>query len=285
MIRVVTDSTADLPARIARDLSIEIVPVLVEADGVIRRDGVDLPREQFFAELPAYRDCKTAAPPTTDFIAAYERQIARGATEILSIHLGRRYSALCDSARVAAQEMTARGTPVRVIDSGTLTICLGWMAMAAAKLAEQGADMPAILKSIDAMRTRGVIYAMADTLKYLRRSGRVTALTASIGDLLHIKLLVDVRNGEINQLDRVRTRSRGIQRLINAAQELAHQRQGVERLAVLHSGGDVTDDVRRVQNSMASLLPVEEQEMLLITPVIGAHFGPMGIGVALLTRV
>ncbi len=285
MISVVTDSTSDLPAQTARDLGIEVVPVLVEADGVIRRDGVDLPREQFFAELPTYRDCKTAAPSAADFIAAYERQISQGATEILSIHLGRRYSALCDSARVAAQEMTARGVPVRVIDSGTLTICLGWMAQTAAELARQGADASEILRAIDAMRPRGVIYAMADTLKYLRRSGRVSALTAGIGDLLQIKLLVDVRNGEINQMDRVRARSRGIQRLIDAAHELAGQRQGVERLAVLHSGGDVMDDVRRAQASLAGLLPVEQQQMMLITPVIGAHFGPLGVGVALLTRV
>ncbi len=285
MIRIVTDSTADLPVHIAQQLGIEVVPILVEADGVIRRDGVDLLREQFFAELPTYRNCKTAAPPTTDFIAAYERQIERGATEILSIHLSRRYSALCDSAMVAAQEMTGRGTPVHVIDSGTLAICLGWMAIAAGKLAEQGAEMSAIRQAIDAIRPRSVIYAMADTLKYLRRSGRVSAFTAGIGDLLDIKLLVDVRNGEINQLDRVRTRSRGVERLINAAQDLALARQGVERLAVLHSGGNVMNDVRKVQDSMTNLLPVTQQEMMLITPVIGAHFGPMGIGVALLTRV
>jgi len=285
MIRVVTDSTSDLPPQVARDLGIGVVPVITEIDGVTYRDGVDLQREQFFAELPAYRDCKTAAPPAADFIAVYEQQIAQGATEILSIHLGRRYSALCDSALVAAQEMTARGAPVRVIDSGTLTICLGWMAQTAAEMAQQGADAPGILKAIDAMRPRGVIYAMADTLKHLRRSGRVSALTAGIGDLLQIKLLVEVSNGEINQLDRVRARGRGIQRLIDAAHQLARQRQGVERLAVLHSGGDVMDDVRRVQDSMAGLLPVAEQEMMLITPVIGAHFGPRGVGVALLTRV
>jgi DegV family protein with EDD domain len=285
MIRVVTDSTSDLPPQVARDLGIGVVPVVMEIDGFTRRDGVDLQREQFFAQLPAYRDCKTAAPPATDFIMAYEQQIAQGATEILSIHLGRRYSALCDSARVAAQEMTARGVPVRVIDSGTLAICLGWMAQTAAELARRDASAPDILKAIDAMRQRSIIYAMADTLKYLRRSGRVNALTAGIGDLLQIKLLVDVSNGEINQLDRVRARGRGIQRLIDAAHQLARQRQGVERLAVLHSGGDVIGDVRRVQDSMSSLLPMEQQEMMLITPVIGAHFGPMGVGVALLTRV
>lgn len=285
MIRVVTDSTSDLPPQIARALGVEIVPVLVETDGVIRRDGVDLPREQFFAELPTWHNCRTAAPPATDFIAAYERQMERGATEILSIHIGRRYSALCDSAGIAAQEMAARGAPVRVVDSGTLTICLGWMAQTAAELAQQGAAMDDILNALDAMRPRGVIYAMADTLKYLRRSGRVSALTAGIGDLLQIKLLVDVRNGEISQLDRVRTRSRGLQRLIEAARQRAGQRQGVERLAVLHSGGNVMDDVRHIQDSMAGLLPVDQQEMMLITPTIGAHFGPRGVGVALLTRV
>ena len=208
MIRVVTDSTSDLPPQVARDLGIGVVPVITEIDGVTYRDGVDLQREQFFTELPAYRDCKTATPPSADFIAAYAQQIAQGATEILSIHLGRRYSALCDSAMVAAQEMTARGVPVRVVDSGTLTICLGWMAQSAAEMARQGMDTPGILKAIDAMRPRGVIYAMADTLKYLRRSGRVSAITAGIGDLLQIKLLVDVSNGEINQLHSTADRRR-----------------------------------------------------------------------------
>lgn len=285
MIKIVTDSTSDLPPEVARDLGIALVPVLIEIDGATWRDGVDLQRERFFAELPAYHNCKTAAPPAADFITAYKRQVEAGATEIISVHLGRRYSALCDSAMIAAQEMTAHGVPVRVVDSGTLTICLGWMAQTAAELARQGVDMPGILKAIDAMRPRGVIYAMADTLKYLRRSGRVSAITAGIGDLLQIKLLVYVNDGEINQLDRVRARGRGIQRLIDAAHQLAGQRQGVEQLAILHSGGDVMDEVRRIQDSMAGLLPVEKQQVMLITPVIGAHFGPRGIGVALLTRV
>ena len=283
MIRLVTDSTADLPPGVARDQNIGVVPVVTEIDGVTYRDGVDLPREQFFANLPTYQNCKTAAPPSSDFTAVYERQIAEGATEIISLHLGRRYSALCDSAMVAAQDMTARGVPVHVVDSGTLTVCLGWMNLAAADMARRGSSAAEIIGAIEAMRHRNVIYAMADTLKYLRRSGRVSRITAGFGDLLQIKLLVDVSNGDVNQLDRVRTRSRGIQRLLDAARETARQRQGVERLAVLHSGGDVMADVHHVQANLSDLMPVDQQWMMLITPVIGVHFGTMGIGVALLT--
>ncbi|MCS7061383.1 MAG: DegV family protein [Anaerolineae bacterium] len=285
MIRVVTDSTADLPKQIAHELGIEIVPVLVEADGVTYRDGADLPREQFFAQLPNYRECKTAAPPVADFIAAHERQIAQGATEIVSIHIGRRYSALCDAATLAAQEISARGVPVHVIDSGTLTVCLGWMALQAAELARQNAGLNDIVSAIDAMRPRGVIYAMADTLKYLRRSGRVSALTAGIGDLLQIKLLVEVGAGDVRQFDRVRTRNRGLQRLIEASRELAERRGGVQRMAVLHSGGAVMDDVQYVQAALADMMPLDQQWMMSITPVIGAHFGPRGVGVAVLTSV
>jgi len=286
MIRIVTDSVSDLPDAEALRLGIDVVPMLVEIDGASYRDGVDLSREQFYAQLVSgHVFPRTAVPGMGAFIAAYRALAEQGASDILSIHLSKRYSSVVDAAiaaaQVAQQEPWCRGTRIHVLDSGSIEIGLGWMAIEAAEMAAQGGGVQAIMDELVRLRRRIHIYAMADTLKYLRKGGRVNALVGGIGELLQIRLLVEINDGTVSQMDRARTRSRGIERLIEAA----HAQQGVKRLAVLHSGGDITADVAYIQQRVSDLLPLDQQWMMLATPVLGAHFGPLGLGIALLTDV
>jgi DegV family protein with EDD domain len=285
-IRIATDSVGDVPEADAARLGIAVIPVLIDMDGTTVRDGVDMTREQFYARLPACRALpKTAVPPAEDFLSAYRRLAEQGASDIVSIHLGRRYSSVVDAARAAADMAAAepgcRGARIHVVDSNSLALSQGWMAIAAAEMAAQGAGVPDILRDIPAVRSRAHIYAMADTLRYLRKGGRVNALVAGIGEMLQLRLLVEVRDGQVLQLDRTRARSRGLQRVIEAARQHAR----IERLAVLHSGGDVMDDVARLQSSLSDRVPASQQMVMPVTPVIGAHFGPQGVGVALLADV
>jgi DegV family protein with EDD domain len=282
MIKIITDSTSDIPVDIAQRLAIGIVPVVIVIDGVSHVDGVTLSREQFYASLDKYRDIPmTAAPAVEAFANAFRSAHAEGADEIIAIHLNRRFSALCSVADIAAREVEAEGIRVHVVDSMSLSMALGWLVISAAQMAQSGITAPEIIRRINAMRTRTYVYALVDSLQYLRKSGRASALTAGIGEMLGIKVLLRIHDSEVLQIDRIRTRTRGLARLI----EVAHQHRRLENLTVLYTNSDMSAEVLTVQSQCADLMPVEQQYALQVTPVIGAHVGPLAIGISVFADV
>jgi len=281
MIQIVTDSTSDVPESIARHLGIVVLPMIVEVDGKAYRDGVDLTRQQFYSRLPSYaRFPKTAAASSEVFAGVYRAARAAGAEGVLSIHVARTVSSVYNAASLAAADMAREGVQVRVVDSGSMTMGLGWQVIAAAEMARRDAPMNAITTDLEAMQARICVLAMADTLKYLHKGGRVSLLTAGIGELLKIRLLVKLKQGKISQIDRVRSRSRGIERLIAEARKYAGRAQ---RFALLYTIGSSDDELAQLRQALQPIAPLEPAEPVLITPVIGAHFGPGGLGIAVLT--
>ena len=181
-IRIVTDSTCDLPEEIAAQLGITIVPLYINFGGESYLDGVDLSREAFYARLP---DCDppptTAMPGPQMFLKAYEKLSDEGATEILSVHISKSLSAVVDTAHLAAREAS---TPVTVFDSGLLSLGLGFLVQAAAEAAAQGRPMDEIIALIKEQRRRTHVFAALDTLEFLRRSGRMNRVMATLGKLV-----------------------------------------------------------------------------------------------------
>jgi DegV family protein with EDD domain len=282
MIKVITDSTCDIPADIVERLGITVLPMIVEIDGRAYEDGVNLSRQQFYDGLPDYQTFpKTAASAPGMFADAYRAVRASGVNEIVSVHIARTVSGVCNSAEVAAKDVAEEGVTVRVVDSGSMTLGLGWLAIRAAEMAQRGATLDEILSTLETLKSRIRILAMADTLKYLRKSGRVTSVTAGIGELLQIKLLIELKQGAITQMDRVRTRSRGIERLL----EEVHKTPGKPKLySILYSSGPQAMDIERVRSQLQSFAPIEPADPVLVTPVIGAHFGPLGLGVVIVNE-
>lgn len=277
MIRVVTDSTCDVPPNIVERLGIVVLPMIVEIDGKTYQDGVNLTRQQFYDGLPGYQTFpKTAASSPGMFADAYRTAKTAGAHEIISVHIARTVSGVCNAAEVAAKDVAEEGVAVRVVDSGSMTLGLGWLAITAAEMAQRGATLDEIVAALEAMKSRIRILAMADTLKYLRKSGRVTSVTAGIGELLQIKLLVELKQGAITQMDRVRTRGRGIDRLLEEVRKTPGQ---PKLFSLLYSSGPQSTDIERVRAHLQPFAPIEPIDPVLVTPVIGAHFGPMGLGV------
>jgi DegV family protein with EDD domain len=282
MVRIVTDSASDVPADVAAALQIGVVPIILEIDGVVHHEGVRLSRQQFYDDLPRYRDIpKTAAPSTEDFLDVYRAAHASGGDEVIAIILSKELSSLYSVAELAAQHAAAEGLRVHVVNSGWVAIGLGFLAIEAARLAQQGASARDILAMIEVLRKRMYVYALCDTLKYLRRGGRVNAITAGVGEFLQIKLVLEVRDSIVSQLDRVRTRSRGIERLI----EVTRSHPRIRQLAVLHSGGDNAKDLELLKSRVRDLTPGVEQWVLEVTPVIGTHVGPMALGIGLIADV
>lgn len=282
MIKVVTDSTCDLSQEVVQRLGITVVPMVVNIDGRDLLDGVDISREQFYAGLPTYRDFpKTAANSPASLADAYRAARAEGADEIVSVHLARKLSGVCNAADVAAGEMRDEGLAVRVFDTGTTSLGLGWLVVKAAEMASAGASTSDIIAALDSQKQRTRVFAMIDTLKYLRKGGRVSALTAAMGDLLQLRLLVQLVDGEVTQIDRVRTRARGIERLIEEARNVPHP---FELFSVMHSSGEQAKDIALIENALADLGPRQPEAPTLVTPIIGAHVGPNGLGVTVISK-
>jgi len=276
MIRIVTDSTCDLPQAIVDRLQITVLPLFINIGQEAYLDGVDMSRQTFYQKLPTFRPHPTTAAPGPDvFRQTYERLAAEGATAILSIHIAEMLSATVNIARVAARDTTA--VPVQVFDSGQLSLGMGFMAQTAATAAVQGASMTEIINLLQEQGSRTHVFAVIDTLTYLRRSGRMNAVVAGIGSLLQIKPLLKMHQGEANS-ERVRTLGAAHKRLLTLLEEVGP----VEKAALVHTNAAARAE--SLQRQAAHLLPAGEIPSVDITPVLGAHLGPNAVGFACISR-
>lgn len=276
-IHIAADSVCDLPAHIVESLKVHIIPTYVNIGGEsIPDDGKSLDRERFFRELPGMRSLPTtAAPSPGDAETFYRTILDNGATRIISIHVPEKLSGTLNAMRLGAEAVGA--DRVTLVDSLQLTFGIGYQVWAAAELAADGAELAAILDEIERVRQRTRVYAIIDTMEYLRRSGRVNALVASVGGLLKIKPIVDVSDGAVTSIARLRTWSRAEQRL----QSLTQEQSPLERLAVLH-----VSNRAGAEKFLDSIRDIAPSDTLVIetTPTLGTHIGPGSIGVATLSR-
>lgn len=270
-IAVVTDSTADIPPQLAEQLDIQVVPNTIVVEGQSLEDGKDITREDFYARLPHMKSFPTTATASSGlYLELYEGLLAKGYQTVLSIHTSSLLSGIVNAATAAAHTL---GNRVRVIDSGNVSMALGFQVLAAAEAARENAALETVMKRLEDIRERVRLIAMLDTLEFVRRSGRVSWARARLGELLHVKPFLEVREGEVHSLGEARTRRKGIQRLMEFLRELGP----LESLAVLHSNAE--EDARQFLAQIEQ--PLQKEPFIInITTVIGAHVGPGGLGVA-----
>lgn len=275
-VRVLTDSTCDLPAEVVTALGITIVPLYVQVEGQDYLDGIDMTREEFYRRLPAFREHpKTAVPSPQKFRALYDSLAEQGADEILSIHISSSLSAAMNVAQTAAGETTSAS--VTVLDSRQLSLGTGFLVAAAARLAQAGKSVSAILPALEAQIRRTHVFAALDTLQFLKRSGRMNAVMSTLGELLQIKPLLKMYDG-VSSAERVRTRTQAVQRLV----ELLREHAPYEQVALLHSAAQ--ERAHALLDEVRPLLPSGEVWMETINPVLGAHIGPGVIGFACVSQ-
>jgi len=202
------------------------------------------------------------------------RSLAGEADEVIAIVISSNLSGMYNVAHLGAQGVP--GLKVHVVDSGQVTMGLGWMVIAAAEAAAEGQSTQEILALIEDMKPRVHVYAMLDTLEYLRRSGRVSWARAKAAQILRVKPIVEVLLGKVRDLGRTRTRRRAIERLV----ELTRTLGPLEGLAILHSYAPEVDDLR---NRLAELCSPKRLLTVAVTTIIGAHVGPRALGVATVT--
>ena len=265
-IRIVTDTTSDLPKSIAERLGIAVIPCFINIGEQGFLDGVNLSRQEFYERLPSLDPLpKTAAPSPGMFEETYQRLIAEGATEILSIHLASSLSAIVSVATVSAQEIT--NAKVTVFDSRQVSLGTGFQAIAAAQMAAQGRSVAEIIEVLNDQVLRTHDYAVLDTLENLRKSGRVSGLVANLGSLLQVKPVLHVYNSEVTA-ERIRTRKAAIEKMI----DMVHSLGRLEQIAILHTHSPTRAE--ELKQQMQSLYPDLTISMCdEITPVIGTHIG------------
>lgn len=270
-IGFVTDSTADIPVEIARQYGIEVIPALVNIDGGSFADGVEISREEFYTRLPNLKPLPTtSAPSVGSFRVCYEKLFKGGVDQILSIHLPNALSGTYNAARLAAQDF---GQQVQVLDSGQLSLGVGFQVILAAEAAARGVLLDEVLSLVDGVRQRVRVAALLESIEYVRRSGRVSWATAMIGGILRLQPLVELRYGLVHRLGQARTRLQGVERLVETLQSWGP----LERLAVLHTNAEsaarqLLDEVR----SMVAVPPL----LVNVTTAVGTHVGPNGLGFA-----
>src|SRR5213076_1157478 len=269
---VVTDSTADLPDEWRDRYGIEVVPLKVLFGAETFRDRVDMTDEQFFARLAASSTLpKTSAPSPGEFAEVYQR-LAKDHDGCISIHIGEQLSATAEAARVGASSV--EGFPVNVVDSQTVSMPIAFLCRVAAESPTLADATEAVQRRVPKCR----VLALLDTLRYIEMGGRVSRAQAMIGTMLDLKPLLLVADREIKSVDRVRTRSRAIPRMV----EFFRTEMPVETVAVMHA--QAADEADRIAGELRRELPDLELPIGQIGCVLGTHTGPKALGLVYLKK-
>lgn len=275
-IRVICDSTCDIPAEIIAKHHIRVVPCFVNYDGnSFADDGVQLKRDEYYRQLPHIRPVpKTSAFPP-GMVEPVVEEALKEADHVVILSVPAKLSGVYNAFRLGTSNFPQ--DKITLIDSGQVAMGLGWQVIIAAETAETTGDVEAVKDAVQRVRGNQRLFAALDTLEYLRHSGRVSWASASLGSLLQIKPILDVREGEVKSHSRVRTFKRAFDELITLAREQAP----LDRLAVMHA-----DNAKGAQDLKDALKDIAPADTLTvnITPTIGTHIGPGGLGFASVSK-
>ena len=275
-VRIVTDSTSDIPPALAAEHGVTVVAQSVLFGDEELRDGVDIDADGFFARLDGAAELPTTSQASPGaFRDAYARLRDEGATGILSLHVSGKLSGTLDSARQGAQQV--EGVPIELVDSRLATLALGIGVVAAAKAAAAGASLEQVRDAAADQFARTHVFFLVDTLEYLRRGGRVGRAQELVGGLLRVKPLLSLQDGEVVPVGRVRTKAKAVEELIARASALLPAAQ----IGAMHAAA--ADDLEAVIGRLRALDPAAEIVSGQIGPAIGVHTGPGMLGLAIVT--
>jgi DegV family protein with EDD domain len=271
-IRIVTDSTADLPTSLVEEFGITIVPLQVNFADQSFRDGVDLTPSEFYDKLRAAPTMPTTSQPSVGaFVEAYEG-LAREADGILSIHLSSALSGTYNSA-ILAREAFARTCPIEVVDSRQASLGIGLITIACARLARQGASLAALTDHARRLSQSTHTLFLVETLEYLQRGGRIGRAAAFLGTLLSVRPMLLIEEGEVRPFEKVRTRSKGIDRLVQFVESF----DNVDSVGILQ--GTTPEDIEPLIRRIETRVPRERIIVGQVGAVIGTHTGPGVLGI------
>jgi len=272
-IGIVVDSCCDLPKAILEKFDIKVVPANINIGKHSYEDGVDMTREALYRKMEEGIIPTTSAPAPGKFLEAY-RELAERARTILSIHATSKLSAIYQTA-VLARSMVPE-IDVRVIDSLSVSMGTGFLALAAVRASEAGKTVQEILAIIEDVKARMNVFATVETLKYLQLSGRVGSLQGLFASLLDVKPILVIRDGLIEAVGKVRSRARSLEQLLELTQEAV---RGAETISVAVAHAYTPKDAEWLRERVETILKCKEIFVVEVTPALAALGGPGLIGV------
>lgn len=273
-IRIVSDSTCDLPLSLVSQYGISIVPCYINFGTESFLDNVDITRADFYRRIANSREIpKTSAPSVGLFNEVYHRLADEGAQEIISIHIRKGLSNLSNVARMAAE--ACNRAHVHIVEVGQVAISLGYMVLQAAMAVAAGNSVTTIIEHINGINQRSYLYAALDSLTFLKHSGRVPSLLVGLADLFHVKPVLLMRQGTVSMVDRVRTASMQMEILI----KLCQQHAPLEWISVTHT--HAADRASQLAQLVKSLFQIDNDIWIEeATPILGVHVGPGALAIA-----
>lgn len=272
-VKIVTDSTADLPPDLAESLGISVIPLNVHFGTDVFKDGIDIKPDEFYQRLTSGAQLPTTSQPNVgEFLSLYN-DLAKSNEEIVSVHISDKLSGTLNSARQAKDQYEG-STRIETVDSKHGSMGLGLIAVHASKVAKNGGSVDdvvnAIKRSIDSVK----FFALLDTLEYLQKGGRIGKARAFMGNLLKLKPILSTKEGEVFPFERARSRTKGVDRIFSLVQEGLP----VSDLAVFYS--TTKSEAEDLAARLNPFITSGEIIMSQIGPVVGTHAGPGVLGVA-----
>jgi DegV family protein with EDD domain len=273
-VRIITDSTADLPAQVAAELGIRVMPLYVHFGNEVYRDGIDLTAKDFYPKLVANKTL-----PTTSTVAPVEfadlcDELSKDTDEILAITLSSKLSATYDVALQGRELRKDKKCRVEVLDSKLFSMALGLVVIGAAKRTKEGVSLDNVMEFAKGLYSRIHVRMAFDTLEYVRKGGRIGAAEAFMGRMLDVKPILTLKDGMATPVVRRRTRAKAIEYLRRFAEGF----DNIAELAVAYT--TTPEDALGLVNDLDDVFPKERTYLSVIGPVLGTHLGPGALGIA-----
>lgn len=279
MIQIVTDSTAHLSMDVRQKHNLAVIPLKSIFGTTTYRDEVDLTNEQFYKMLPHAKEHPTTSQPSAGEFEQMYKPFLDAGKEIVSLHISPKLSGTYASACAAKTELEnqfKKALPISIVETPWLSMALGLLVVAAAQAAEAGQSREQVVATINALIPKLNLVFVLDTLEYLRRGGRIGGARAMVGTLLNVKPMLEIKGGQVEQLEQPRSRAKALARLM----EVLEERSGGKplHLAVLHANARA--EAEQIGKQIRARYECKEFYITEIGPAIGVHSGPNALGLA-----
>ena len=276
-IKIITDSTADLPSELAKEFGITVIPAYLRFGEVVYRDRISFSDEEFYKRMLEGTIYPVTEPATPDDFATVYKEVAHEANGIISIHISSKISATYNAAQ-QGKKLADLECPIEVIDSESISMGLGLLSIAATEIAQSREAFPGVVNEVKRMVSNLPMLGFFDSVKYMARGGRINRVAAFFGSMLNVKPMLTTKNGEVEPAGHVYRRTTGIRRLNKFVKNI----HGIQDAAVVYS--TTPEEAQELAASIGTIVSAGRIFLAKMGPILGAHGGPGALLVALRTE-
>lgn len=280
-IALVTDSTTYIPKELSKGYDVHVVPSVVIWGGETLRDGFDIQPTEFYKRLATSKETPTTSQPTPGaFAEKFEELKSKGYTDVLGVYVSAKFSGTIASAEAAKQQVT--GINIVNVDGRSASMGTGWPLLQAGKAAKEGKSMEECVKIAEETREHCGIMLLVDTLEFLHRGGRIGGGARFLGTALNLKPILEVQEGALEAVERVRTKTKALDRMVELLVDRIAGRSPVH-LAVLHANAE--EEAKKLLEEGSKHVKPIEATLAEVSPAVGTHTGPGTLGFVFMAGV